>query len=151
MARGSPWESFTQKPQPDPLVDGYDKVRAIIREQAAVQMRPAARYCRACEEVFAPKRADHNFCCGRCRDRFVKALRKHEGRCTACGGRRDDHCQTCSACREKSNRSRAEKRREETGRLQEDARRKGKNSRLDESIRKASREAGRESISRRLR
>ena len=42
----SPWESFNAKSAPDPLVDGFDRVRAIIREQAEVQMRPAVRLCR---------------------------------------------------------------------------------------------------------
>lgn len=92
--RKSPWQSFHQKSPPDPLTDGYDKVRAIIREQAARQgmagsgkpFRSVNRYCRACEKVFETGSNTHVFCSAACRRDFHKALMMAEGRCRQCRG-----------------------------------------------------------------
>ena len=126
----SPWVSFSQKSQPDPLVDGFDKVRAIIREQAETQIRPAVRKCRACEKKFEPRRYDHVFCCGRCRDIFRRVLHKMEGKCTDCGKEPEDGYTRCRNCRTTNNRQRAEKRKADNAAVQERHRRAGNNTRL---------------------
>lgn len=107
----SPWESFSRQSQPDPLVDGFDKVRAIIREQAQVQIRPPVRLCRACECRFEPRRHDHVFCSSRCRDVFRRVLHRMQGRCTDCGREPEGGYTRCGECRTRNNRQRAEKRR----------------------------------------
>ncbi|MXZ79867.1 MAG: hypothetical protein F4Z15_00500 [Gammaproteobacteria bacterium] len=62
--------------QPDPLTDGYDKVREYIRHQDLLEARPKVRRCRACEKPFEPRRRDHHFCTKSCCHAFHGALRK---------------------------------------------------------------------------